>query len=153
MYSKEQASLLKKEFWTTFGQYMKPVYSAEGTRISWLNYKTGLKHVYFRMEADKMRASIAIEITHEDPGIQELFFEKFIELKGILRDALGEIWEWRLHVPDENGKVISRIFKELSAVNVFNESDWPKLISFFKPRIIALDNFWSDAKYSFESLK
>lgn len=153
MYSKDQASQLKQQFWTTFGQYITPHPSAEGTRINWVNYKTGIKHLYFRMQAENRSASIAIEIAHPDAGIQELFFEQFKELRLILADALQEEWEWDLHTTDEYGKTISRIYKQLDGVSVFNRNDWPALISFLKPRIIALDEFWSDAKYSFDALK
>ena len=153
MYSKDEAAQLKQTFWTTFGQYISPQLSAEGSRVNWVNYKTGIKYVYFRMEADKKSASIAIEIAHPDAGIQELFFEQFLELKNVLHSALDEEWEWQLHTADENGKTISRVFKKLDAVSIFNKNDWPALISFFKPRIIALDEFWSDAKYAFDALK
>ena len=105
------------------------------------------------MEAGKKSASIAIEITHHDAGIQELFFEQFKELKNILASVLNENWDWQLHTTDENGKTVSRIFKQIKGVSIFNKNDWPTLISFFKPRIIALDEFWSDAKYAFDALK
>lgn len=153
MYSKEQASQIRQSFWTTFGQYIAPQLSAEGTKINWVNYKTGIKYVNFRMQAESRMASIGIEITHPDTGIQELFFEQFKELKLLLNNALNEDWEWELHVKDEYGKTVSRIYKPLNEVSIFNRNDWPALISFFKPRIIALDEFWSDAKYSFDALK
>lgn len=153
MYTKEQASQLRQAFWTTFGQYMAPITSAEGMKINWVNYKTGIKHVFFRMQADQKSGSIAIELTHPDRDIQELFFEQFKELRHLLHDSLGEEWEWELHTPDEHGKNISRIFKEIRPVNVFNQDSWPELISFLKPRIILLDEFWNDAKYSFDALK
>jgi hypothetical protein len=153
MYTKEQASKLRQAFWTAFGQYIAPHPSAEGLKVNWVNYQTGVKYVYFRMQADNTTASIGIEITHPDTEIQELFFEQFLSLKTILHSYLGEEWGWALHTTDANGKVISRIYNEISPVNVFNQDDWPELISFFKPRIIALDEFWSDAKYSFDSLK
>jgi hypothetical protein len=153
LYSKDEASQLKQLFWTTFGQYIAPQLSAEGLRVNWVNYKTGIKHLYFRMEADKRSATIAIEISHPDTGIQELFFEQFKELKNILHSALQEDWEWQLHGTDNNGKTVSRIFKQVNGVNIFNKNDWPSLISFFKPRIIALDEFWSDSKYAFDALK
>jgi hypothetical protein len=153
MYTKEEASQLRHAFWTAFGKYIAPQLSAEGMEINWTNYKTGLKNVYFRMQADHKSASIAIELAHSDSGIQELFFEQFLEFKNVLHEHLGEEWKWELHIADENGKTISRIGKEISSVNVFEKNDWPKLISFFKPRIIALDQFWSDAKYGFDALK
>ncbi len=153
MYSKDEASQLKQSFWTTFGQYIAPQQSAEGLKVNWVNYKTGIKHLYFRMHADKRTATIAIEITHPDIGIQELFFEQFKELRTILHGSLDEDWEWELHTTDENGKIISRIYHQLYGVSIFNKNDWPSLISYFKPRIIALDEFWSDAKYAFDALK
>jgi hypothetical protein len=153
LYSKDEASQLKQAFWTTFGQYISPQLSAEGLKVNWVNYKTGIKNLYFRMEAGNKSASIAIEISHPDTGIQELFFEQFKELKTILNSALHENWDWQLHTNDESGKTISRIFKQLDGVSIFNKNDWPVLISFFKPRIIALDEFWTDARYAFDALK
>jgi hypothetical protein len=105
------------------------------------------------MKADKKTASIGIEMVQPDAGIQELFFEQFTALKLLLHGAMGEEWSWVLHDQDENGKTVSRIYQQISGVNVFNREDWPALISFFKPRIIALDAFWTDAQYSFEELK
>ena len=153
MYTKDEASQLKQAFWTTFGQYIAPQLSAESLKINWINYKTGLKYVYFKMDADKYTATISIEITHPDVGIQELFFEQFAEFKSLLRSALGEDWKWELHHSDENGKVISRIFKQINGVSIFNKNDWPELISFFKPRIIARDEFWVDVQEGFDGLR
>lgn len=153
MYSKDQLSQLKQEFWTAFGQYIAPQLSAEGLRINWINYKTGVKHLFFKMQADKRQAVIAIEITHSDPGMQELVFEQFKEFKKIFEAQLQEEWEWELGSVDEYGKKISRIYKVLPDVSIFKKEDWPALISFFKPRMIALDEFWNDAQHSFDVFK
>jgi len=105
------------------------------------------------MEADKMTATIAIEIAHPDPGIRELFFEQFLEFKNILHDYTYEAWTWEPHYTDENGRPMSRIYLDQVGINIFNKNDWPALISFFKPRIILLDEFWNDVKYAFDALK
>jgi len=153
MFTREEASRIREEFWTAFGKYMSPVLPAEGLKVNWVNYHTGLKDVYFRMDAGQKSAAIYISIEHRDPGIQELYFEQFIEFRNLLHATLEEEWSWQLHEPVDGGRVISRIYKEMSGVSVFNKNHWPKLISFFKPRMIALDGFWENAKYSFESLK
>ena len=152
MFSKQEASQLRKEFWTAFGQYMKPVPSADEEKVNWVNYKTGEKNVVFRMDATGESASIAIEISHADLGIQQLYYEQFKELQNLLNEALGEQWVWELHKADPTGKIISRISKTLEGVSVYNRNDSPALISFFKPRIIALDKFWSEVRYGFEAL-
>lgn len=105
------------------------------------------------MQADNRSAFIAIEISHPDPGIRELIFEQFKELKAVFNSSIEEEWDWQLHTTDQNHKTISRIIKTLPNVSIFNQNDWPALISFFKPRIIALDDFWSTANYSFGIFK
>lgn len=153
MYSKDEASQIRQAFWTTFGQYIAPQLSADGLKINWVNYKTGIKYLYFKMDADKHSATIEILIAHPDVGIQELFFEQFIELRTMLKSSLNEEWQWALNDRDESGKTTSRIYKQLNGVSIYNRNEWPELISFFKPRIIALDEFWSVGQYSFEALK
>ena len=153
MYSKHEASQLRQEFWTTFGQYLSPILSAEGEKINWINYKTGEKNISFRMHADNRMANISIELTHKDSEIQQLYFEQFLQFKNLFDDVVNEEWNWQLHAYDEHGKLVSKIFKEKTGVSIFQKQDWPDLISFFKPRIIALDEFWSQVKYSFEMLR
>ncbi len=153
MYSKQHVSQMRQEFWTTFGQYMSPVASSEGEKINWVNYKTGQKHVYFIMEADQQFASVGIEITHPALDEQKLYFDHFKKLKPILEATVGEKWDWVLHAADETGKVKSRIFYEIADKNIFDRTDWPALISFFKPRLIALDEFWNNVKYGFEAME
>jgi hypothetical protein len=153
MYSREEAVQLKQQFWTSFGKYMAPVLSAEGEKINWINYKTREPGVFFKMNADNRAATIAIVLGHSNAGIQELYYEQLYELRKMLEESLGEEWEWdRLKVNDY-GKVESRVYKTLSGVSIFKQEDWPEMISFFKPRIIALDEFWSNARYAFEALR
>lgn len=129
---------------------MRPVKGAEGDTINWLNYKTGIKHIYFRMDAGQQNASIAIELKHRDTAVQQHYFEQLGQLRSILEQITGETWEWQLHTTDEDGNCISRISTRLTPVNIFKEADWPSIISFLKPRIIALDEFWMMVKEQFE---
>jgi len=153
MFTREESSRIRHEFWTTFGRYMSPVLSAEGLKTNWVNYHTRIKDVYFRMDAGKRSAIISISLEHSDHDIQQLYFEQFLEMKDMLHAVVAEEWQWQLHVPLADGKIISRICKELPGVSVFNREHWPDLISFFKPRIIALDSFWENARWGFEGLK
>ncbi|MEO7990783.1 MAG: DUF4268 domain-containing protein [Chryseolinea sp.] len=153
MFNREQASRIKEEFWTAFGRYMNPVPAAEGVKINWVNYHTGLKDVYFRMDVTNKSGTISISMEHRDRMVQQGYFEQFLALRTLLHTTLEEEWQWQLHIIVQDNKVISRIYKTIDDVSVFNKDHWPELISFFKPRIIALDEFWADAKYSFESLR
>ncbi|RYD74806.1 MAG: DUF4268 domain-containing protein [Sphingobacteriales bacterium] len=152
MYSKEEAARLRQQFWTSFGQYMKPVPSASGYPVNWINYKTGVKHVFFKMDADTKKAVISIQLNHADADIRHLIYNQFEEFKLMFTNIVNENWEWFQDTSDEFGKEISLISATLEGVNIYNQQHWPELISFFKPRIIALDEFWDNVKPVFEDL-
>ncbi len=150
MYSKQEASLIRKEFWTSFGQYMRPITNADGEAINWINYKTGVKDIFFRMDADSSFASVGIELHSSDATLREEHFYQFTQLKKILEEETGEEWKWEPDVTDEYGKTFGRISKKLPDVSIFKKSDWPAIISFLKPRIIALDRFWGSVREGFQ---
>ncbi len=151
MYSKAELANIRKEFWTTFGLYMKPVPSAFGhSRMNWQNYKTGVKDIYFRMKAEREFVSIGIEITHKDEELQALFFQQFEQFRKLLEAETQEVWDWKLHASDDFGQTYSYIQCYQANLNVLNKEHWPAIISFLKPRIMALDRFWENIKPGFE---
>lgn len=152
MYSKEEASKIRQQFWITFGKYLKPIPSAEGLPINWINYKTGVKNVFFRMNADQRHTVIAIELTHGDEETRNEFIAQFKAVKLLFTAAVNEEWEWEENTTNEFGAPMSRISKTLQDVSIYNQQNWPELISFLKPRIIALDQFWVEVKPLFEGL-
>jgi hypothetical protein len=154
MYSKHELSKQKQSFWTAFGRYMKPILSADHEEINWINYKTGNKYLSFKMDVGRKRATIAIVIDHPDAATRQAYIARFSKMEGILSETLEETdWTWQPAAEDEHGKPISTISKTLENVNIFKPEDWPAIISFLKPRIIALDAFWSMARYQFQDLQ
>lgn len=150
MYSREQAKKLKEEFWTNFGRYMSLVPSADSKKVNWVNYKTNIKHLFFRMDASSSTSTILIELTHPNVEIRSLMYAQFVALKKVLDEYLQESWQWEEYHQDEHFKETSRIYMLLENASILNKEDWPQIISFLKPRIIALDAFWSTARYSFD---
>jgi hypothetical protein len=150
MYTKQETSRQRQAFWTTFGQYMQPVLSANGIKTNWINYKTGISGIAFKMDADDIQASIAIVLSHRNDDIRTAHYEQMLQLKTILQETLKEEWEWHPGYLDEDVKTINSVSKTIKGANINRNEDWPTLISFFKPRIIALDEFWSMVKYGFE---
>jgi hypothetical protein len=101
------------------------------------------------MDADNKQAAIAIELTHPDALLRKQVYNQLQQFKSILEQTTGEVWQWEPAIADEHGKVFSRIGTVLPGVNVFDTNDWPSIISFFKPRIIAFDEFWNMVKDNF----
>src|ERR1700743_3148227 len=110
MYTKQEISKQKQAFWTAFGRYMKPVLSADGEAISWLNYKTGNKNVSFKMEVDSGRAVLSVVIDHPDRETRELYFDRFLQWKDLFEETLEEAdWTWRRADTDEHGRSTSTL--------------------------------------------
>lgn len=127
---------------------MKPVPGASGLSVNWINYKTGIRNIHFKMDADNTRTVIAIEISHPKEEERLEYYNQFVLLKRIL-DSTTFNWQWN-ETFQSNHKTISSISQQLNGVNILNQADWPAIISFLKPRIIALDAFWDMVKDGFE---
>lgn len=152
MYTRQQLSKLKQDFWTRFGQYMSPIASATGDKVNWVNYKTGVANIRFVMDADSKQATIAIVLSHSDAATRQKYYMQLRSMKPMLDDALGEEWNWNENDVDEYGKTTSTVSTSLNGINIAHQNDWPAIISFLKQRIIALDFFWGGARFVFEML-
>lgn len=153
MYSKEESHQIRTKFWTSFGQYMKLQKSSEGQTTNWVNYKTGIKDLYFRTEVGNKSARIAVEIASKDEGMRDLLYEQFEEFRPLFESYFEQEWEWVKGKYEDSGKTIHSISLQLDGVSLFRESDWPAIISFLKTNLVKWDEFWNDTKDSFEIFK
>lgn len=150
MYSPQEAAAVRQKFWTSFGKYISPVPDAHQQKINWINYKTGVKGIYFKMDADNNQAYVAVEILLQNESQQQQYFDVFVSLKKQFEKAAGKHWSWNKSCSNANGKTVSRIWTELNEVNIFRENDWPAIISFLKTNVLALDFFWKEHSLLFE---
>ena len=105
MYSPRHESAIREEFWTSFGRYVSPILSANGKKISWVNYKTGIKNIQFKMNAGKSGAIINIEITGDAEKINK-FFSLFLSFKPAFVKVFEHNWKW---VPEMVQLVIFKV--------------------------------------------
>lgn len=152
MYTKEEASMARQKFWISFGKYMAPILSADQNKINWINYRTGVKSIAFKMDATYNFAYVGIEIQAKDQELRKIYFDQFLAMKSILEEYLPGEWYWHSDTTNESGNRVARIFTRLEQVNVFRESDWPAIISFLKERIMNVDKFWCEYHELFKTL-
>lgn len=150
MYSKHEAAKLREKFWTNFGKYLSPILSAEGEKINWVNYKTNFKHIRILMDVSRNDASICLHFQHPNTEIQKEYESLINLLKPLFEKHFTEEWDWQFQTSTFQHKQHVSIGIRIENVSIFRESDWPSIISFLKPRLIKLDEFWSEAKLAFE---
>ena len=99
MFSKNEAALLRKEFWTSFGKSFPR---------KWLLYNTKIKGFAFKFQADRKKAMVCLDIEHPEDIANELLYDQMISLKALLEAELPEVIfnaEYEL----ESRKIIHRI--------------------------------------------
>jgi hypothetical protein len=75
MFSKEAATQLREEFWTSFGKSFPR---------KWLLYNTKIKGFTFKFQAGKKNASVCLDIEHVDEIANELLFDQMLSLRVLL---------------------------------------------------------------------
>ena len=151
MFTRDEAKAWNERFYTLFGVYMRrheP--QAEGAR-QWLNYRTGVKHLFFRVEASARGAIASIDIQHPDEGMRELFFEQFQEFQKALESHTGPLI-WDNDYSLDNGRLICRIYQKKEEVSLYKEDDWHQIFPFFEKYLLGFDAFWADFREGFIEL-
>ena len=132
MFSKQEAQLLKTEFWTAFGKAFPR---------KWLLYDTKIKDFFFKFYADNKKAEVSIDIEMKDELFRNAYYEKIWSLESILEDEIGAFSKDEFYVL-ENGKVISRIWVEKNGVSIFNKQTWPDIFEFFVEKMDAFERLF-----------
>lgn len=152
MWSKEEARNRKVRFYTNFGVYMKKHVENYDQKIHWVNYRTGVSSVFFKIESDNKTARVCIDIINKDEGLRDLFFEQFQEFKTLLQSEMDELI-WLKEYYNKTGQINCRIYVETSEFSMNNEAQWGDLYRFFEKNMIALHEFWDNSKDIFIDLE
>jgi len=133
MYSKEEAALLRKEFWTSFGKSFPR---------KWLLYNTKIKGVALKFVADKKEAMVCLDIDHSDELMNLLYYDQLLSLKSLLEAELPEvIFDDTYEL--ENGKIIHRIYVPFEKkFNIHNKNTWRACYEFFAEKMAILEAFF-----------
>lgn len=128
MYTKDEAANIRKEFWIGFSKFSKKFY---GKRHSWILFDTQIKDIILKFECDKESALVMICFEQRDKNKRLFLFSKFKELKNNNQDFLGYNWIWKDVYSLDSGKEISTLYKQLSAVNIYQREQWTQIYKFF----------------------
>jgi hypothetical protein len=139
MYDKK----IREEFWTKFGQFMALHPAASGERVSWLNYKTGVRHIHVRIAVEADHVYFGIEVSAPDLTNRDILYRQLLSDIHLLVACGGPGWKYNQQ-HTSGGRTVSALYQEISGVNVFIKSDWPAIISFLKRLLLCFDQFWTD---------
>jgi len=134
MFSKEEASRLRKTFWISY---------AKSFPRKWVLYNTKIKNFGFKFHADRKQAMVSLDIESSDEVQRELLFEQIVALKKIIENEYFSEAIFDKNYQLENGKIISRIYiiypKKFS---IYNKDTWSGCYFFFNENMHKFELLW-----------
>ncbi|WP_440880870.1 DUF4268 domain-containing protein [Tenacibaculum sp. C7A-26P2] len=134
MFSKEDSTKLRKEFWTSFGKSFPR---------KWLLYNTKIKGLSFKFQADRKKASVCLDFDHPDEIANELLYDQLISLNKILiSEYLPEvIYDSQFEL--ESHKIIRRIYVPFNKkFSIHNKDTWLECYEFFVEKMTKFELFF-----------
>ena len=146
MFSKEEAKLLRQEFWITFGKRTALLPTDDESKKKWILFKTGISNFSFKFESERKFARVCVDIEHKDVVKRIQYWEKLESLKSILEDSVASNLIWEDVFILENGKEISRIYCQLDDVSLYNQKKWPEIYDFFVVNMLGFEEVFNSFK-------
>jgi hypothetical protein len=133
MFSKNEAKLLRQEFWTSFGKSFPR---------EWILYNTNVKGLSFKFYFDTKTAYVAL-CMDMDPAKQQAYWEQLLSHKTILEtDFLPEVqFEKNFEVSED--KILSVAYVSTDCkVSIHNKSTWRIAMEFLNETMLKFEAFY-----------
>jgi hypothetical protein len=139
MFSKEEAALLRKEFWISFGKSFPR---------KWLLYNTEIKGFSFKFVANRKHAAVCLDIENPDELVNLLYYDQMLSLKVLLASEIPEII-FNDAFELESGKTIHRIYLPFEGkFSIHNKDTWRDCFEFFMETMPKFEEFY----YEYEDI-
>jgi len=135
MFTKNEAKLLRQEFWTSFGKSFP---------TEWVLYNTNVKGLSFKFHFDTETAYVALCIDMQ-PDKQQAYWNQMLSHKSILEtDFLPQAkFEECYQVSDE--KILSAVYVSInSKVSIHNKSTWRSAMEFLNETMLKFEAFYTE---------
>lgn len=153
MLSKTERQKLNTDFYTALGLMMQGSYSEMHKKTRWTNYRTNVKDIYVRLDADNKGARFSIDFQQKDAEVRALFWEQLGELKNLLQSEFAGEIIWHESFFKEDGSQISRVEVRLEQGSLYDKSTWPEMLRFLKEALLSFDRFWTNCFDIFKALE
>lgn len=142
MYSKEEAKIIRKNFWERFDKYSKKRRRKLGKSSRWMLQNTGIKSFNLKFDTHKNGIQVGFEIAAKGIQRQLKYHEKMLSLKSLLDEEFEQNLIWNDHYITAEGNEVFRIYTEKPDLTIFNESNWDTIFDFFYRNMIKLEDWF-----------
>ena len=140
MYSKDEAKLLRKEFWIVFARRCEIVPELRHKKKKWVLYDTGLSCIDLKFEVSRTEALVMIEINNRLENRRLEIFETLQKYRKFLEEGFAEPLIWDFCFVRESGQEVCRIYTSLPNVDFHRQNQWPDIFNFLIDNMLLLEN-------------
>ena len=151
MYSKDEAKLLRKEFWIVFARRCEIIPELRFRKKKWVLYDTGLSGIDLKFDVTRKEAIVMIEINCREEERRLEIFETMQKYRLLLEAGFDEPLIWDFCVIRESGQEVCRIYKSLPNVDFHRQNQWPDIFNFFIDNMLILENNFMEIKDAVEA--
>ncbi|MFA5326169.1 MAG: DUF4268 domain-containing protein [Prolixibacteraceae bacterium] len=151
MYSKDEAKLLRKEFWVVFARRCEIVPQLQFRKKKWILYDTGLSGVDLKFDVTRTEALVMIEINSRLESRRLEVFETLQKYRLLLEDGFNEPLTWDFCYTRESGQEVCRIYISLPNVDFHRQNQWPDIFNFLIGNMLILENNFLEIKDALEA--
>jgi hypothetical protein len=151
MYSKDEAKLLRKEFWIVFARRCEIVPELRHKKKKWVLYDTGLSGIDLKFDVTRNEAIVMIEINSRLENRRLEIFETMQKYRILLEEGFQEPLIWDFCYTRESGQEVCRIYKSLPNVDFHRQTQWPDIFNFLIDNMLILENNLMEIKDGLEA--
>jgi hypothetical protein len=140
MYSKDEAKLLRKEFWIVFARRCEIVPELKCKKKKWILYDTGLSGIDLKFEVTRSEALVMIEINSKQESRRLEIFETMQKYRMLLEEGFAEPLVWDFCFVRESGQEVCRIYTSLPNADFHRQNQWPEIFNFLIDNMLVLEN-------------
>lgn len=144
MFSKEEAKILREEFWDRFKKISAGRRAKKKLPGNWMLDQTGIKALNLRFHVDREVAQVGIDLETRNMDKRIEHYEKLESLKKLLEEAMEAPLIWELEYIRENGKSVSRIYLQMEGVDIYNPDTWDGAHKFMYENMMKLETFYRE---------
>jgi hypothetical protein len=144
MYTREEAKLIRQEFWDTFSSRSVRKRLANKLPGKWMLDHTGIRALNLRFHVNREVAQVGIDLETRNMDKRLELYDKLEAVKQPLEQAMEEPMKWELEYIRENGKSVSRIYTEIDGIDIYDRSTWKRAQEFMTDRMLKLELFYRE---------
>lgn len=144
MFSKEEAKILREEFWDQFKHMSAGKRARKKLPGNWMLDQTGIKALNLRFHVDREVAQVGIDLETRNMDKRIELYEKLESLKKLLEAAMESPLNWELEYIRENGKSVSRIYLQMEGVDIYKRNTWTEAHKFMYNNMMKLESFFQE---------